>query len=86
MTFHGAYPARPGLDWEPTPDPDPCRAFETALRVARAATHERKLDPPVAKAFAAIVDALDAVRDALRVQQRSAPAPVRGPEFGPIDP
>ena len=69
MTLHGAYSPRPGLE---LPEPaasdhaDPFRAFEAALRVARAATHERKLDPPTARAFAAFIEAADAAKDAFR--------------------
>ena len=83
MTFHGAYSARPGLDWEdPKPaETDPYRAFEAAARAARAASHERKLDPPVAKAFAAVTDALGKAVDVLRVQQREIAA-LKGVTFG----
>ena len=74
MTLHGAYSPRPGLELpEPgraEPPTDPFREFEAALRLARAATHERKLDAPIAKAFAAIVDALDKAKDAFREQDR----------------
>lgn len=49
---------------------DPYVAFEEAMRVARAATHEHKLERPVAVAFAAIIAAGHAAVDAMRVQQR----------------
>ncbi len=83
MTLHGAFSARPGLDWEP-PAPaetDPYRAFETAVRVARAASHERKLEAPVARAFAAVADALAKAIDLARVQQREIEA-LKGVTFG----
>lgn len=38
------------------PDADPARNVEALLRAARAASHERKLEAPIAKALAAIVE------------------------------
>lgn len=43
---------------------DPVGAFEAALRIARAATHETKLERPVAEAFRAITEAGKAAADA----------------------
>ncbi len=51
---------------------DPVRAFEDAVRVARAASHERKLDAPVAKAFRAYDDVLAALVDLVRGKDREA--------------
>ena len=72
-----------GLAWEePAPvETDPYRAFEAAVREARAASHERKLEAPVAKAFAAFADALAKAIDLARVQQREIAA-LRGVTFG----
>ena len=81
MPLHGAFSPRSGLDIEPPKpiDPDPYRAFESALRAARAATHERKVDPPIAKALAAIADALDKAKVLFRAQQREIAARAVGP-------
>ena len=71
------------LAWEDKPpaEADPYRALETACRAARAASHERKLDPPVAKALAAVAEALSAAVDVIRVQQRELAA-LKGVTFG----
>ncbi len=50
---------------------DALRAFEEALRVARAATHERKLERPIAEAFRAMIGALHAGADILRTHERA---------------
>ncbi len=55
----------------PTPA-DPVRALEEAVRVARASSHERRLDAPVAKAFRAYDEALSALIDLVRVKDREA--------------
>ena len=60
---------------------DPLTAFEEALRVARAATHERKLDRPVAEAFAAIVAAGHAAVAAFRDLERRIAELKRPPEL-----
>ena len=49
---------------------DPLRALEEAMRIARAATHESKLERPVALAFAAIVEVGHAAVAAFRSQER----------------
>ena len=49
---------------------NPYRDLEEALRIARAATHEHKLERPVAEAFKAIVDFGHAAVAAFRVQER----------------
>lgn len=59
------------LAWEdPVLEADPYRAFETAVRTARAVSHERKLEVYVARAFAVFADALGASVDLARVQAR----------------
>lgn len=72
----GVFPQRAGLAWDdPAPvETDPYRAFETAVRAARAGSHERKLDASVAKAFEAFAEALAKAVDLARVQQREIAA------------
>ena len=72
MTFPGAFSTRAGLDIEP-PAPvetDPYRALEATVRTARASSHSRRLDPPIQAALNGLADALGAVVDLARVQQR----------------
>ena len=69
----GPKPEADPVDAKPA-EMDPLRAFEIALREARAATHERKLEAPVARAFASIIEALDKARDAFRAHERRAKA------------
>jgi hypothetical protein len=49
---------------------NPIGALEAALRVARAATHEHKLERPIAEALKAIIDVGHAAVDAFRAQER----------------
>lgn len=73
---------------DPPPPADPVRAVEEAVRVARAASHERRLEPPVARAFQAYDDALAAMIDLVRVRDREAAelrkrvARIEGATFG----
>ena len=55
MVLHGAESAH-----------DPIRALEAAVYTARAASHERRLEAPVALAFVKQGEAMTAVVDALQ--------------------
>lgn len=67
---------------------DPVRALEDAVRVARAASHERKLESSVARAFRAYDDVLSALVDLVRGKDRETAelrrrlARIEGATFG----
>ena len=59
----------PGCVERPAP-PDLARAFETAVREARAASHSHRLDTATQRALNALVAAFEAQVDLIRVRDR----------------